>query len=111
MQVLAKLHSLAPKGHLRFVQGIKIAHLALKHRQGKNHKTRIVAFVGSPISIEEAALVKLAKQLKKEKVNIDIISFGETVCSTMTSALANGHLYAEKHVSVWLENAPWVSSH
>lgn len=51
--------------------------LALKHRQGKNHKMRIVAFVGSPVAAEEKELVKLAKKLKKEKVNVDIISFGE----------------------------------
>lgn len=51
--------------------------LVLKHRQGKNHKMRIVVFVGSPISAEEGDLVKLAKRLKKEKVNADIISFGE----------------------------------
>lgn len=51
--------------------------LVLKHRQGKNHKMRIVVFVGSPITAEEGDLVKLAKRLKKEKVNADIISFGE----------------------------------
>lgn len=38
---------------------------------------RIVAFVGSPVSAEEKELVKLAKKLKKEKVNVDIVSFGE----------------------------------
>jgi 26S proteasome regulatory subunit N10 len=37
-------------------------------RQGKNHKTRIVAFVGSPIEADEKELIKLAKKLKKEKV-------------------------------------------
>ena len=57
---------------MKFVQGLKIAHLALKHRQGKNHKTRIVCFVGSPVNTEEATLIKLAKKLKKEKVNVDI---------------------------------------
>lgn len=51
--------------------------MALKHRQGKNHKMRIVVFVGSPVASEEKELVKLAKKLKKEKVNVDIISFGE----------------------------------
>lgn len=51
--------------------------LALKHRQGKNHKMRIVVFVGSPVASEEKELVKLAKKLKKEKVNVDIVSFGE----------------------------------
>lgn len=53
--------------------------LALKHRQGKNHKMRIVAFVGSPVEAEEKELVKLAKRLKKEKVNVDVVSFGEEV--------------------------------
>lgn len=38
---------------------------------------RIVAFVGSPVASEEKELVKLAKKLKKEKVNVDLISFGE----------------------------------
>lgn len=27
--------------------------LALKHRQGKNHKMRIIAFVGSPVEDNE----------------------------------------------------------
>jgi len=56
-----------------------ILQLALKHRQGKNHKMRIVAFVGSPVEMEEKELVKLAKRLKKEKVNVDLVSFGEEV--------------------------------
>merc|ERR1711872_389914 len=76
-KILAKLHQVAPTGDIRFISGIKIAHLALKHRQGKNHKTRIVAFVGSPIEADEKEMVKLAKKLKKEKVNIDIVNFGE----------------------------------
>jgi len=76
-KVLAKLHAVQPKGELQLLSGIKIAHLALKHRLGKNHKTRIVVFVGSPIEAEEKELVKIAKKLKKEKVNVDVVSFGE----------------------------------
>lgn len=38
---------------------------------------RIVVFVGSPITSDESELVKLAKKLKKEKVNCDIVSFGD----------------------------------
>lgn len=38
---------------------------------------RIVVFVGSPISADPADLVKQAKRLKKEKVNVDIVSFGD----------------------------------
>lgn len=38
---------------------------------------RIVVFVGSPIEADSQDLVKQAKRLKKEKVNVDIVSFGE----------------------------------
>jgi len=76
-KILAKLNQVAPAQEMKFIPGLKIAHLCLKHRQGKNHKTRIVAFVGSPIDSDEKEVVKLAKKLKKEKVNIDVVSFGE----------------------------------
>ncbi|NWU73292.1 PSMD4 ATPase, partial [Pterocles burchelli] len=59
-----------------------VSQLALKHRQGKNHKMRIIAFVGSPVEDNEKDLVKLAKRLKKEKVNVDIINFGEEEANT-----------------------------
>ena len=76
-RILSKLHNIQPGGTSNFSTGIRIAHLALKHRQGKNHKMRIVAFIGSPIEASDKDLVKLAKKLKKEKVNVDIISLGE----------------------------------
>jgi len=38
---------------------------------------RIVVFVGSPVETDEKELIKLAKRLKKEKVNVDLVSFGE----------------------------------
>merc|ERR1719418_464356 len=76
-KVLAKLHAVQPKGQIKLIPGLKIAHLALKHRLGKNHKTRIITFVGSPIDTEEKELIKVAKKLKKEKVSVDVVSFGE----------------------------------
>lgn len=76
-RILSKLHQVQPNGNLNLMTGIRIAHLALKHRQGKNHKMRIVVFVGSPVTADERDLVKLAKRLKKEKVNVDLVSFGE----------------------------------
>ena len=66
-KILAKLHAVQPKGELQLLSGIKIAHLALKHRLGKNHKTRIVMFVGSPINVEEKELVKVAKKLNNNR--------------------------------------------
>ena len=39
---------------------------------------RIVIFLGSPIEgIEKPEFIKLAKKLKKEKVYVDIVCFGE----------------------------------
>ena len=57
--------------------GLQIAQLALKHRKNKNGGQRIVVFVGSPIEADEAKLVKIAKQLKKANVAVDVISMGE----------------------------------
>ncbi|XP_002165253.1 26S proteasome non-ATPase regulatory subunit 4 [Hydra vulgaris] len=80
-RVLSKLHQVNPSGKAQFSTGIKIAHLALKHRQGKNHRMRIIAFVGSPIDSSDKDLVRLAKKLKKEKVNVDVIALGEDSAS------------------------------
>lgn len=76
-RILSKLHHIQPSGEAKFSTGIRIAHLALKHRQGKNHRMRIVTFVGSPIDASDKDLVKLAKKLKKEKVNVDVVALGE----------------------------------
>ncbi|XP_066950943.1 26S proteasome non-ATPase regulatory subunit 4 [Macrobrachium rosenbergii] len=80
-KILTSLHKVMPNGTINLLTGIRIAHLALKHRQSKNHKMRIVAFVGSPVEADEKDIVKVAKRLKKEKVNIDIVNFGETDCN------------------------------
>lgn len=77
-RIMSKLHQVQPKGDADFMTGIKIAQLALRNRQGKNHKMRIVAFIGSPLyKVDEQELIKLAKRLRKEKVNVDIVNFGE----------------------------------
>ncbi|XP_076364033.1 regulatory particle non-ATPase 10 isoform X1 [Tachypleus tridentatus] len=81
-RILTKFHQLQPKGSINFLSGVRIAHLALKHRQGKNHKMRIIVFVGSPVEVDTKELVKVAKRLKKEKVNVDIINFGEDTVNT-----------------------------
>ncbi|XP_070540131.1 26S proteasome non-ATPase regulatory subunit 4-like [Ptychodera flava] len=81
-KILASLHQVQPKGSIKFSTAIRVAHLALKHRQGRNHRMRIVVFVGSPVEEEEKELTKVAKKLKKEKVNIDIVNFGEDAANT-----------------------------
>eukprot|EP00514_Thraustochytrium_sp_LLF1b_P003869 CAMPEP_0184526366 /NCGR_PEP_ID=MMETSP0198_2-20121128/10616_1 /TAXON_ID=1112570 /ORGANISM="Thraustochytrium sp., Strain LLF1b" /LENGTH=378 /DNA_ID=CAMNT_0026917933 /DNA_START=206 /DNA_END=1342 /DNA_ORIENTATION=+ len=64
-------------GKAQIANGLQIAQLALKHRKNKNGGQRIVVFVGSPIDVDEKKLVKIAKQLKKANVAVDIVSMGE----------------------------------
>ena len=56
---------------------VQIAQLALKHRENKNQRQRIVVFVGSPLQDTQESLVKLGKRLRKNNVLIDIVTFGE----------------------------------
>ena len=56
---------------------ITISQLALKHRQNKAQRQRIIVFTCSPIAEDEKSLVKLAKKMKKNNVSVDFIAFGE----------------------------------
>eukprot|EP00054_Salpingoeca_dolichothecata_P031729 m.264439 g.264439 ORF g.264439 m.264439 type:complete len:395 (+) comp27828_c0_seq1:45-1229(+) len=76
-RILNALHRIQLKGQVDLINSLQIAQLALKHRESKTHKQRIIAFVGSPVIADEAKLVKLGKALKKNNVSVDIISFGE----------------------------------
>jgi hypothetical protein len=55
----------------------QVAHLALKHRQNKHQRMRIVLFIGSPIPDDAAALVSVGKKLRKCNVAVDVVSFGD----------------------------------
>ncbi|KAH9172162.1 hypothetical protein EDB89DRAFT_1966998 [Lactarius sanguifluus] len=57
---------------------IAIAQLALKHRQNKNLRQRVIVF---------RALIRLAKKLKKNNVALDLIAFGDGI----EEAGENGH--------------------
>ncbi|KAI7848465.1 hypothetical protein BDC45DRAFT_523263 [Circinella umbellata] len=76
-KILTALHGVKISNNINFMTGIQIAQLALKHRQNRNQRQRIVVFVGSPIEADERTLVRLAKKLKKNNVAVDIINFGE----------------------------------
>ncbi|MBZ3885382.1 26S proteasome non-ATPase regulatory subunit 4 [Sciurus carolinensis] len=80
--ILSMLHTIQPKCKITFCAIIRIAHLTLKHQQGKNNKLCIIAFVGSPIEDNKKDLFKLTEHLKKERVNVDIINFGEEEVNT-----------------------------
>eukprot|EP00392_Amoebophrya_sp_AT5.2_P017952 g18381.t1 len=64
-------------GKADLVRAIQSATLALKHRQNKNQKQKIIAFVGSPIEATEKQLETVGKNLKKNNVSLDVVSFGE----------------------------------
>lgn len=51
--------------------------LALKHRQNKTQRQRIIILLGSPLSesTDEKALIKLGKKLKKNNVAVDVVYF------------------------------------
>uniref|UniRef100_A0A0N4ZUB9 26S proteasome non-ATPase regulatory subunit 4 n=1 Tax=Parastrongyloides trichosuri TaxID=131310 RepID=A0A0N4ZUB9_PARTI len=77
-KLFVKLHDVEIENTSKIIPAIRTAHLALKHRPNKNHKMRIIVFIGSPIDdVDSTDLIKLAKKLKKEKVNVDIVCFGE----------------------------------
>ncbi|KAI1826476.1 26S proteasome non-ATPase regulatory subunit 4 [Xylaria intraflava] len=64
-------------GSLHLTTGIQVAGLALKHRQNRSQRQRVIAFVCSPVADEEKKLVSLAKKMKKLNVDVDFILFGD----------------------------------
>ena len=83
-QILQALHSTAGKigGTADIPTAIAVAQLALKHRQNKTLRQRIIVFVGSPLEgqgADEKAMVWLAKKLKKNNVAVDLIAFGDGI--------------------------------
>lgn len=64
-------------GTSNFLAGLKTAQLALKNRQNKNQKQRIIMFVASPLQdVDGTELVKLGKIFKKNNVAVDVVNFG-----------------------------------
>lgn len=81
-RIVSELAKLSIGGTADLLRGIQTAQLALKHRQNKNQKQRIIAFVGSPVTATEKELETLGKNLKKNNVSLDLVSFGEVAENT-----------------------------
>eukprot|EP00775_Hariotina_reticulata_P006012 gene6012-6250_t len=75
-KVLNSMTDIVIEGESNIATSVQIAQLALKHRQNKNQRQRIVIFAGSPVKEDKDALVKIAKKLKKNNVAVDVVSFG-----------------------------------
>jgi 26S proteasome regulatory subunit N10 len=98
-KVLSALQTNHIGGSIDLPTALNVAQLALKHRENKNQRQRIVVFLGSPLvdpfssgtgvgigsssdntgkgSSSEEALVKLGKKLKKNNVAVDLVLFGD----------------------------------
>eukprot|EP00826_Nyctotherus_ovalis_P027377 TRINITY_DN213_c0_g3_i1.p3 TRINITY_DN213_c0_g3~~TRINITY_DN213_c0_g3_i1.p3 ORF type:complete len:279 (-),score=53.27 TRINITY_DN213_c0_g3_i1:47-883(-) len=83
---------------------IGISQLALKNRQNRNQRQRIVAIIYSPISEDILQLQKLGQQLKKNAIAIDAINFCVEENKEKLQALidaANNHSNSHfRHVSI-----------
>ena len=75
--VLNSVHGVKIEGEINVCVGVQVAHLALKHRQNKHQRMRIVLFVGSPLKDEIEALRAVGKKLRKCNVAVDVVSFGD----------------------------------
>jgi 26S proteasome regulatory subunit N10 len=76
-KLLASLHRIEIKGQMKLVAAVNVAMLALKHRINKRQEQRVIAFVASPVAETVEELKSLGTRMKKNKVAIDIVSFGE----------------------------------
>ncbi|KAF8075955.1 hypothetical protein FPV67DRAFT_1711605 [Lyophyllum atratum] len=86
-QILQALHETSSKvgGEIDIPTAIAIAQLALKHRENKNLRQRIIVFVASPLqgqAADEKSMIKLAKKLKKNNVAVDVVCFGDGIEET-----------------------------
>ncbi|CAJ1360862.1 unnamed protein product [Effrenium voratum] len=76
-RLVTELNKVQIGGAADLLRAIQTAQLALKHRQNKKQKQRIIAFVGSPVTATDKELEALGKNLKKNSVALDLVSFGE----------------------------------
>jgi 26S proteasome regulatory subunit N10 len=76
-KILDGIHRTKIKGVSHFTTGINIAALALKHRQNKSQRQRIIVFSCSALAEDEKSIIKLAKRMKKNNICIDVIAFGD----------------------------------
>ncbi|KAF8992930.1 hypothetical protein BDQ17DRAFT_1432059 [Cyathus striatus] len=86
-QILQAIHVASNNvgGSIDIPTAIAVAQLALKHRENKNLRQRIIVFVASPLegdAADEKEMVKLAKRLKKNNVAVDVVAFGDGIEET-----------------------------
>lgn len=77
-KMLDGLHRTKIHGSAHFSTALNVAQLALKHRQNKSQHQRVIFFTCSPLGGESVkSMEKLAKRMKKNTINVDVIAFGD----------------------------------
>ncbi|KAI9172144.1 26S proteasome non-ATPase regulatory subunit [Paramyrothecium foliicola] len=78
-KILEGLHRTKKKigGSSHLKTGIQVATLALKHRQNRSQRQRVIVFICSPIEEQEKDLVRLAMKMKKSNISVDFVLFGD----------------------------------
>ena len=77
-------------GEADVITAVKVAQLALKHRQNKSQRQRIILFVGHPMGRgTEEEYEDLGMRLKKNNVAIDVINFANPDNVGRLQALVN----------------------
>mmetsp|Transcript_49163 Transcript_49163/g.81728 ORF Transcript_49163/g.81728 Transcript_49163/m.81728 type:complete len:370 (+) Transcript_49163:81-1190(+) len=77
MKIFHALPKVKIEADSHLLDSLKVAQLCLRHRNNKRQRQRIISFVGSPIAADKKDLTTLGRQLKKNNIALDIISFGE----------------------------------
>ncbi|PWZ58791.1 26S proteasome non-ATPase regulatory subunit 4 [Zea mays] len=77
-KVLSGMNGLEIGGEANLTAAIQVAQFALKNRQNKQLRQRIIVFVGSPVIDEKNWLEVIGKNLKKNNVALDVVNFGES---------------------------------
>lgn len=96
-KILGALHRVQIGGEPNLLVAIQVARLALRHRQNKRQEQRIVIFVGSPLTTDVKELTRLGGQLKKNKIAVDIVSFGEENAESNEEILQAFHKSVNNH--------------
>ena len=80
-QIIGGVHAAGLKigGSIDIPTALAVAQLALKHRENKNLRQRVIVFAGSPVETDQDTMVRLAKKLKKNNFAVDIVVFGDAV--------------------------------
>ncbi|KAL7722989.1 Proteasome regulatory subunit [Entamoeba marina] len=76
-KILSGLHGIHVGGTADIKQALLVSKLALANRVDKIHTQRIILFVGSPVTTEQEEMNRVINVLKKNNIEVDVISFGE----------------------------------